>query len=219
MTMRAWLLLSLLFACGTGQAQETEEQARTLIRTYIERHNSHDLQGVMSLYADDAVFYLSMGRPAVHGREAIEGLERFDVAAESTIYPQNVSVERDGERWRVHIGGAIEHSEIFEAAGVSIVMAQAIQDAFVLRDSRIIEVHQPDLEPACSNIVMSAFKGAVAWMSADNDPRAEHLVENEFIKLTPATIPEVITLLREWRQTSALKPEPSAMTACAKLVL
>lgn len=211
--------MSLLAGCGISQAQDTEEQARALITTYIERHNSHDLNGVMALYADDAVFYLSMGRPPVHGREAIEGLERFDVAAGSTIYPQNVSVERDGKLWRVHIKGAIEHSEIFEAAGVSIVMAQAIRDAFVLRDSRIVAVHQPDLEPACSNIVLSAFRGAVAWLIAENDPRQEQLVENGFIKLTPATIPDVIALLREWRQTSGVKPDPLAMSACATFSL
>lgn len=213
------LLIPLLGACATAQAQDSEGEARALITTYIERHNSHDLKGVMSLYAHDAVFYLSMGRPPVHGREAIEGLERFDVAAQSTIYPQNVSVERDGELWRVHIEAAIEHSEIFEAAGVSIVMAQGIRNAFVLRDSRIVEVHQPDLEPACSTTVVSAFRGAVAWITAENDPRQEYLIENGFIKLTPATIPEVITLLREWRHTSGQKPDPIAMSACATFSL
>ncbi|MFT7286533.1 MAG: hypothetical protein ACI87W_000639 [Halieaceae bacterium] len=219
MRRHALLLTSLLVVSTVCPAQDTREDALALITTYIERHNSHDLDGVMSLYAADAIFYLSMGRPPVHGRKAIEGLERFDVAARSTIYPQDVSIEQDAGLWRVHIGGAIEHSDIFATAGVSIVMAQGIRNAFVLRDSRIIEVHQPELEVACRDTVLAAFRGAVAWLIERNDPREEYLVENGFIKLTPATIPEVVTLLREWRISSGGAADPRAMSACANFKL
>ncbi|MFK7828675.1 MAG: hypothetical protein AB8B57_02740 [Congregibacter sp.] len=219
MIRRALLFLILLGPCTTSLAQDSEEQARALIKTYIERHNNHDLDGVMSLYAADAIFYLSMGRPPVLGRKAIEGLERFDVAASSTIYPQDVSIEQDAGLWRVHIGGAIENSDIFAAAGVSIVMAQGIRNAFVLRDSRIIEVHQPELEVACTDTVLAAFRGAVAWLIERNDPRAEYLIENGFIKLTPATISAVVTLLREWRMSSASSADPKAVSACANFEL
>ena len=169
----------------------------------------------MALYAEEAVFYLSMGRPPVHGRDAIMKLERFDVAAQSTIYPQQASFERDGDLWRIHIGGAIEHSEIFEAAGVSIVMAQAIRNAFVLKDGRIVEINQPDLQPACSSTVLEAFRGAVAWLHETKDARQQRLVENAIIKLTPETIPDVIFLLREWRRETDTMPASAAMSECA----
>jgi hypothetical protein len=207
--------LLLLIASSASRGQADSAEARSLLKDYIERHNSHDLEGVMALYADEAVFYLSMGRPPVHGRDAIMELERFDVAAQSTIYPQQVSFEQDGDLWRIHIDGAIEHSEIFEAAGVSIVMAQGIQDAFVLRDGRIVEINQPDLQPACTATVLEAFRGSVAWLHETNDGRQQLLVENGFIKLTPKTIPDVISLLREWRRKTNTMPDAATMSACA----
>lgn len=215
--MRARLIsvILLLLASSASLAQTDAAEARTLLKDYIERHNSHDLEGVMALYAEDAILYLSMGRPPVHGRDAIMELERFDVAAQSTIYPQQVIYERDGESWRIHIGGAIEHSEIFEAAGVSIVMAQAIQNAFVLKDGRIVEINQPDLQPACTEAVLEAFRGAVAWLHETNDDRQQRLVENGFIKLTPETIPDVVFLLREWRRETGTMPASATMSACA----
>jgi hypothetical protein len=151
--VRAYFISALLLLLASSA------EARALLKDYIERHNSHDLEGVMELYAENAIFYLSMGRPPVHGRDAIIELERFDVAAQSTIYPQQATFERDGDLWRIHIGGAIEHSEIFEAAGVSIVMAQEIRNAFVLKDGRIVAINQPDLQPACTDTVLEAFRG------------------------------------------------------------
>lgn len=205
----------LFVAAGNAAAQENPQQVRTLIKAYIERHNSHDLAGVMDLYAENAVFYLSMGRPPVSGREAITDLERFDVAAQSTIYPQGITAQRDGEVWRVHIDGAIEHSEIFEAAGAAIVRAQGIQNAFVLRDGKIIEIHQPDLVSACSGIVLEAFRGLVSWLAETGDPRQDRLVANGFINLTPETIPDIVIALREWRERTSSNPDPATVSACA----
>ena len=217
MTSRcAAVVLASLLGLSSAQAQETAADALALVKRYIELHNSHDLESVMALYAENAVFYLSMGRPAVHGRDAIESLERFDVAAQSTLYPQEIRAERDGDFWRVHLGGVIEHSEIFEAAGVSIVMAQGIESGFVLRDGKIVELRQPDLEPACTEIVAAALRETAAWLVSVGDPRRTTLVANGFLRLTPTTIPAVVQALRDWRGATKTAPAPVAMSACAR---
>lgn len=209
-------LLVCLGGSAPAVAQESTAAALALIKRYVEYHNSHDIDGVMDLYAKDAVFFLSMGRPEVRGKSAIENLERFDVAAGSTIYPQRLQVERDGDRWRVHIGGAIEHSEIFEATGASIVMAQGMDDAFVLRDGKIMEIHQPELEPACRDIIVPALRRAADWLVAENDTRAAQLVENGFLRLTPETIPRVVVALHDWRAATGVAPDPAAVSSCAR---
>ena len=217
---RLLLILALILpAAHDVRAQQNADEVRALIASYIERHNSHDLAGVMELYAEDAVFHLSMGRPPVAGRAAIRELERFDVAAQSTIYPQGIRVEQDAGLWRVHINGAIEHSEIFEAAGVSIVMAQGIRNAFVLRGGQIIELYQPALLPACSDTVLAAFSGLVQWLEESDDPRRHRLVANGFINLTPETIPHVILALQDWRGRTGWQPAPDRVSQCAGFTL
>lgn len=206
----------LLAGASLALGQSSEREARELLKSYVAAHNDHDLEAVMALYDRDAVFHLSMGRPPVHGRDAIRELERFDVAAGSTIYPQRVTVEADGDRWRIHIGGAIEHSRVFAAAGVTIVMAQPIRDAFVLRAGRIVEIHQPELEPACSETVLAAFRGAVAWLATRGDERLDSLVDEGRIRLTPETLPGVVDLLAAWRDAGNRASDGATVGRCAR---
>lgn len=213
--LRAAALILCLLAAPGVVAQNSAEAAIGLVKHYIERHNAHDLNATVAMYDEDAVFFLSMQRPPVHGREAIRTLEQFDVVAGSTLYPQNLRAEQDGDRWRVHIGGVIEHSRIFEAAGATIVMAQGIDDAFVLQSGKILELRQPDLLEACTGIVLDAFRGASAWLQSANDPRSDALVKGEFLLLTPDTIPAVIAVIHEWRAETDYAPEPAAASACA----
>jgi hypothetical protein len=207
--------LLCLLARQPAAAQTSAESAIALVKDYIEHHNAHELDATASLYAEDAVFFLNMQRPPIHGRDAIRDLERFDVAAGSTLYPQALEAEENGGRWHVHIGGVIEHSAIFEAAGATIVMAEGIDDAFVFESGKIVELRQPELLPACRDIVLGAFRGAVDWLRSRSDPRREALVDGAFLRLTPDTIPDVVALLREWRADTGQAPAPATVSACA----
>ena len=95
-------------------------------------------------------------------------------------------------------------------------MAQGIDNGFVLTGGKIVEIHQPELEPACSEVVLSAFRGVVRWLLDRGDARRQTLVENDFIRLTPETIPEVVQALREWRQVTGMHPPPALVAACAR---
>lgn len=99
---------------------------------------------------------------------------------------------------------------------VSSTLAPGIDSGFVFSGGKIVEVHQPDLEPACSKVVLSALRGVVRWLIDRGDARATELVENDCIRLTPETIPAVVQALREWRQESGLQPPAALVSACAR---
>jgi len=207
--------ISALTTSQDAVAQKTEAEARQLIQTYVEAHNSHALEEVMALYHDDAVFHLNSGRPAVSGKSAIRSLELFDTIAGSTIYPQAlVFTERDGA-WIVDIAGAIEHSSIFAAVGVTIVVAEAIDEAFVLSDDRIVAIHQPELAQACRRAILSGFEGVADWLIESGQPAGAQLVRDGRIYLTPETIPGVVQAIKAWREATGWAPQRADVSACA----
>ncbi|MEE4184787.1 MAG: ketosteroid isomerase family protein [Gammaproteobacteria bacterium] len=202
-----------------GRAQTTAAEARQLLQTYVEAHNSHALDEVMQLYSDDAVFYLNSGRGPVRGRQQIRELELFDTVAGSTIYPQGLTFAEQADGWAVAISGALEHSEIFAAFGVAIVLAEPIREAFFLANGQIIEVHQPELAPACREVVLAGFVGLTDWLRRADPERAAVLTRAGRIHLTPATIPDVIAAIGDWRSATGWAPARSAVSACAGFTL
>lgn len=217
-TQRSWQTLAcviVFLVSRPGWAQATEIEARQLIQAYVEAHNSHALDEVMALYHEDAVFHLNAGRPAVSGKSAIRGLELFDTVAGSTIYPQAlVFTERDDE-WTVDIGGAIEHSSIFAAIGVTIVMAEPINAAFVLADNRIKAVRQPELAQSCLRAILAGFQGVANWLVDTGKQESAELVRDGRIYLTPETIPGVVKAILAWREATGWAPPRADVSACA----
>jgi hypothetical protein len=215
--MRAsfFALIAVWVAPFASLAQTTELEALALVRTYLERHNAHDLNAVMALYADDAVFTLSMGRGDVSGKAAIRDLEMFDVLAGSFLSPFGLQARRKDGGWVVDIGGVLESSRIFRAAGLPIVLADPVKTGFTLRNGKIAAITQPEIRSACGAIILEAFQALAAHLTETNDPRAMLVLgENERLNLTPETLTLVIKLLND---SPIPSPSPSAQLECALL--
>ncbi len=193
----------------------TQEHVAELVERYLHLHNTHQLNQVMELYAQDAVFVLSMGREPALGREAIRELERFDVYAQSTVQPYGFTYERRGNGWAVHQQGVVEHSDVFSALGIVIVQTQPTRDAFIIVDGQIAQITQPELKPACRSIAFTGFSGLVAWLMETRDPRAPDLVSKGRLQLVPGTIPVIISAIADWRRATGWAPDPKAVRDCA----
>ena len=193
----------------------TEQEARDLVEHYLDLHNAHRFNEVLDLYADDAVFQLNSGRPSVQGKEEIRKLELFDVYASSHLQPYGLEYEKKDGGWRVHIAGVIEHSRIFSALGMTIVVAQPVRNGFELRGGKIAKIVQPDLNPACTKIALGGFVGLVSWLEETSDYRAATLVTDGRLALKPETIPLIVDALKDWRSASGWKPESEDVRSCA----
>lgn len=214
------VILLTLGACRSTIAGRIEEPfdeaaARQLIATYIAAHNAHRIDEVMALYAEDAVFRLSSGRPPVHGRTAIRELELFDVAAGSHLAPYGVSFSRNGTGWAVHIAGVIEHSAIFSAIGLETIRTEPVVKGFTLVDGRIAEVIQPEFRPACTSVASSAFGLFNAWINTANDPELSLLQRDGRLRLEADNIALFIKTLGKWRSESGWSPDAAMVIDCA----
>ena len=92
------------------------EKYRALYERYIDRYNAGDLDGVMDLYAEDAVQLmpdgLFEGRTAIKDRLAVELNAFSDIA-----YRYDSYVEEDGARPSVRQAGAPAGHTVIRSAG------------------------------------------------------------------------------------------------------
>jgi hypothetical protein len=142
------LLLAPFFfvlLASPATAQTTPDAAIAAAIAYLDDHNRHDLAATMAHYSADAAFQLNMGRPRVTGVPAITELERFDAIASSILIPFGWSAVAlpQGQGWAVSVKGVLEHSRIFSAVGLPIVVAVPIAPVFHIREGRISYSHQP----------------------------------------------------------------------------
>jgi hypothetical protein len=212
------LLLALLLA-SPAAAQTTSEAAIAAAVAYLDDHNRHDLAATMTHYDDGAAFQLSMGRPRVTGVSAITELERFDAVAGSILilFDWSATALPDGQGWAISVRGVLEHSRIFAALGLPIVVAVPDAPVFHIRAGRITYSHQPPLQPACLIPIGAGFAGLAKWLEATASPLAPALLKEGRLDLQPATLPLIEAQLVRWRQASGWSPTPAQLRACARL--
>lgn len=193
------LLVPICFIFSlTAIAQTNEDEALDLVDHYLALHNTHDLEGVMALYAEDAEFTLSQGRGTVKGRDTIRDLEMFDVVARSNLSPYGLSARWDGGVWQVDLEGVIEASAIFSAAGLPIVLAEPVKNGFSLRDGKIQAIVQPEIRTECVDSIFASFSLLINAAKIGGDPRLALIVDGGRLELTPKSIPIVIDLLNAY---------------------
>lgn len=217
MGMHCWLrtVLALLLA-GPAMAQTSEAEALALALAYHDTHNRHELAATMALYAEDASFQLNMGRALVKGREAIAELERFDAVAGSILMPYGWRVTPQGGSWAVHVAGVIEHSRVFSALGLDIVMAVPEAPVLILRGGRLIHVNQPPLHKACTGQILAGFSALAAWLGAAGRPLAPALAPEGRLVLKPELLPALLGEAAAWRAATGWRPEAAGVRACAE---
>lgn len=230
---RAGVLLAGLTVCFggllsdmTAHAQSSAEEAVELFARYIMIHNSHDLDATMAFYAPDATFQLSFGRELVRGRPAIAELERFDIAAQSALFPFGMTAEQENggdagdagaPRWRISVAGVVESSIIFSATGMKVVIALPEKPVAIVAGGRIVHQEQPPVGAACVDIAGQAFAGTARWLVEQNDERVATLVADGRLLLRPPELPQIARAIEDWRAAMGWSPALELVMACGSI--
>lgn len=209
------LTFSLVFP-RHAYPQQSASDAVALVDAYIKAHNAHQPDETLGFYHHDASFHLSMGRGIVHGVGDIARLEYFDAAAGSTLYPQGVTARREGAGWAVGFRYVIEYSDVFSSMGLNIILAEGLDNAFVLEDGKIRTIIQPELKPACMEAMGAGFALLIGWLTETEDTRGEILLRNGSLHLTRDTAPVLIEAAREWRDRTGWSPTREQAFECAQ---
>ncbi len=214
--LRAIALAGVL-AFGLAAA-DPQALALQRVEAFIAAHNRHDIDAAMAIYADDAVFQLNGGRPAVQGQAAIRALEAFDVVAGSNVANRGVHTRMEGADVVVSLGEVVEHSRVFAAMGLETVTTQAVDRAFVIRpDGRIAYLAQPEFDPACRQMMVEGLTGVTRWLIDSADPRAAALTRDGRVTMTTETLPALIVAIGDWRRASGWSPDRDLAARCAAI--
>ena len=198
-------------------AQQSARDAVSLVDAYIKAHNAPQPEETLSFYHQDAQFHLSMGRGIVRGIGDIARLEYFDAAAGSTLYPQQMTARREADLWIVSLGYVIEYSDVFAAMGLKIVLADGLDDAFVLEGGKIRSIVQPELKPACMQAMGTGFALLIDWLKDSDDPRRDVLLGDGSLRLTGDTAPVLIQAAKDWRSKTGWSPTREQAFECAQV--
>ena len=198
-------------------ASKLERKALDLVRSYVDAHNRHDVAAALAHYAPDASFVLSEQRGVARGRAAIGELEQLDAALGSWVMPVDLRARAGADGVIVSFSHVLEQSSIAEAIGVPLIIAEAVDDGFIVRRDRLLRVAQPSFAAACGRAMLAGFRGFSAWLRDREDPRRERLLrpDGSFV-LTAETAPLWITGIREWRQSTGWAPDAEQVSTCAR---
>lgn len=194
-----------------------EQRALEVVRRYLTAHNRHDVAAASGQYAADAQFVLSNQRGVVKGRAAIAELERLDGALGSWLEPVGLFTRVRGNDVVVTFDRVLEQSSIAEAMGVPLIIADPVDEAFVVRRDRLQRVAQPPFAPACARVMQAGFRGVSDWLRRREDPRRASLLRADgSIVLTAETAPVWIAAVQEWRRDTGWAPVAADIVACAR---
>ena len=198
-------------------ASKLERKALDLVRSYVDAHNRHDVAAALAHYAPDASFVLSEQRGVARGRVAIGELEQLDAALGSWVMPVDLRARAGADGVIVSFSHVLEQSSIAEAIGVPLIIAEAVDEGFIVRRDRLLRVAQPSFAAPCGRAMLSGFRGFSAWLRDREDPRRERLLrpDGSFV-LTAETAPLWITGIREWRQSTGWAPDAEQVSTCAR---
>jgi len=76
--------------------------------------------------------------------------------------------------------------------GLKIVLAEGLDNGFVLEDGKIRTIVQPELKPACMEAMGAGFAQLIDWLTETGDPRGEILLRDRSLHLTGDTAPVLI---------------------------
>lgn len=124
---RQWRLLTR-HSCEIEQKDEHESQMRELLRRYMEASNNHDIDTLISMTADDAVWLL--GPYKLEGKENVIKPNKLDEGANTRLEYRNVLVKGNTVEFEL-----IERNDISDALGTS---AAHHYPRFTFRDGLVI---------------------------------------------------------------------------------
>jgi len=184
-------LISLTLACG--------QQPADVVRAYEEAYNKGDLDGLMSLYAEDARFRVA-GLFDLQGREALRGLAEYDQALHTKLEFSQMEIRGDTVICQVK-----ETNDWIETADIGELYHQG---AVVVRRGRISAIDAtltPETDRAFRRIMMPLME----WARTDRPGELSELMpQGEFI-YNAENAGKNLSLLREFKQNlhrQAIRP-------------
>ena len=178
------LLLPLIFSCSQNLTQLTQH--------YPTVYNTRNVNDIVNLYADDAVFEV-MGQFSLNGKDQIRGITKYDSVLNIKMSVSNIETVRDSVFCNLsETNDWLQIAEIGEAH-YSVI--------FVFKDGLISKISasaKPETAKAFNNVLTTLM----IWAKENrSDLLNEMMPEGKFIYNAENAM-KTLTLLTEWNEST-----------------
>jgi hypothetical protein len=183
------LVIIVLFAFSACNSTMSNEE---VLKAYIERHNNHDIEGVVELFHPRAVVELP-GRPPLN---EIRKIEAWDAAVQSRKMYESWEVQGD----TIIIGTIIERNNWYSHGGIRQVEYQP-GSMFIFREGKIFKIRSSDMTVESQQLIQDMFRNFLAWAQENKPGELARLMPNGAINLEEGNSKEWFLLMDEWQRS------------------
>jgi hypothetical protein len=167
----------------------------SVVESYEKLHNSHDIEGAMSLYHDEIEFELA-GTWIKSGKAEIRELEEWDRALNSDLEIESIKVKGDSIFCKV-----IERNDWFKAVGIEKIIHDPT--IFIVRNKRIKKIIAiPSGE--IGKEIGAKLNSIYTWSNNTNDNTISELIINGEFIYSAESAKKWLILLDNWNRNKAL---------------
>ncbi len=179
-------LLVLLMFIFLSCAPKLDER----VKTYEQAYNSHDVEKIMSFYADDIKFEV-VGFFVKEGKEEVRSLTEYDATVNIHMSISNIKINGDTATFTL-----IESNDWFRLAGVEELVYEP--NRIVFRNGLITEI-RAEITPESAKAASKAWQTMMQWASKEHSEALAELMPGGKFIYTAETAKKWLELLKEWR--------------------
>jgi ketosteroid isomerase-like protein len=185
-------MLILLFNIVLNCAQKSPEQ---LVQNFEGIYNSHDVEKIMSLYSNDAVFEVA-GMFKFSDREKIRGAAQYDSALSLTMTISHIEVRGDTAFFKLK-----ENNDWLDVMGIA---AAYYDPAFIVFNNNKIQ----HLKAIGTQETMKAFQDALAgfmpWVNENRSEKFAEIAPGGKLIFTVESAVKFLDMAKEYKQFSKI---------------
>ena len=174
----------LIFSCSSNLTQLTQN--------YPIVYNTHNVNDIVNLYADDAVFEV-VGQFSLSGKDQIRGITKYDSVLNIKMSVSNI--ETVGDSVFCNLSETNDWLQIAEIGEAHYSVIFVFRDGLI---SKIIASAKPETAEAFKNV----FTPLMIW-AKENEPDllSEMMPGGKFIYNAENAV-KTLTLLTEWKEST-----------------
>jgi len=179
------VLVPLIISCS--------ESLKQLVQNYPILYNSHNVNDIVKLYADDAIFEV-VGQFSLKGKDQIRDITKYDSVLNIKMSISNIETVRDSVFCNLsETNDWLQIAEIGEAH-YSVI--------FVFRDGLITKI-SASAKPETAKAFNDVLTPLLIWAKENKpDVLTEMMPEGKFIYNVENAI-KTLTLLTEWKESTS----------------
>lgn len=168
-----------------------KQDLRVIVKNYEQAYNSHDLEKIMSLYADDVIFEI-VDMFKLSGKAEIKDLTEHDIALKIRLTHENIKVKGDSVICDVTV-----ISDRLESLGIKT--AYYSPAIFIFKDGLIQQIKATQT-PETKDAISSAVAPIIEW-ALENRPEKlkEMMAEDKFV-YNAENARKMTDLIHEWKE-------------------